>query len=118
VSTLERSAGDHMVSGTSPHRGARLVDNGVWTLDLQASGAVVYEGNGKRKVLTTVDAPPGQSLDYTVVVDPNTREHYGVVEDTLFYLPTSTLDGPRLAVDGDPPGPLCSLLTDRLGRDG
>jgi hypothetical protein len=118
VSTLERSAGDHMVAGTAPVRGMRLVDNGAWTLDLRASGAVIYEVDGKRRVLTTIDAPVGQSVDYTVVVDPNTREHYGVVDDTLFYLPMSTLDGPRLAVDGDPPGPLCSLLTDRLGRDG
>jgi hypothetical protein len=117
VSTLERSGGDHMIAGTTSPRGARLVDNGAWRLDLRASGAVIYEGAGKRRVLTTIDTPLGRSVDYTVVVDPNTREHYGVVDGTLFYLPTSTLDGPRLADDGDPPGPLCLLMTDRLGRD-
>jgi hypothetical protein len=117
VTMLERSAGDHMLAGTSPPGGMRLVDNGAWTLDLQADGDIVYEVDGKRRVLKTIEPSPRRSVDYTVVSDPNTREHYGVVDGSLFYLPTSVLDGPPLGTADDQPGPLCSLLTDRLGSD-
>jgi hypothetical protein len=118
VTMLERSAGDHMVAGTSPRGGMRLIDNGDWTLDLQADGDIFYRRGGRRKVITTIESSRGRSVDYSIVADPNTREHYGVVDGTLFYLPTSVLDGPPLGTADDHPGPLCSLMTDRLGSDG
>jgi hypothetical protein len=117
VSTLERSAGDHMVAGTSPRGGMRLIDNGDWTLDLQADGDIFYTRDDRRKVITTVESSRGRSVDYSIVADPNTREHYGVVDGTLFYLPTTVLEGPPLDTADDQTGPLCSLMTDRLGGD-
>jgi hypothetical protein len=117
VTMLERSPGDHTVAGRSRPGGMRLVDNAAWTLDLQADGDVVYEVDAKRRVLASVDPVRRRSVGYSVVADPITEEHYGVVDGTLFYLPMSVLDGPPLGTTDDSPGPLCSLLNHRLGRD-
>jgi hypothetical protein len=71
----------------------------------------------KRRVLTSIDPVRRRSVGYSVVADPITEEHYGVVDGTLFYLPMSVLDGPPLGTADDSPGPLCSLMNHRLGSE-
>lgn len=112
---IERRAGDRMVEGTSPRRGTRLVDNRAWTLELRTDGVIVYESDDERRELATLDPSREEPVDYHIVVDPVTEERYGIVDGTLFYLPVSTLDGPPLGAGDTSPGPLCRLMTERLG---
>jgi MFS family permease len=114
---VERSQGARVLTGSVHGGDGRLVDTGAWTLDVRPTGEVVYSDPGTERVLATVDAPGEATVDYTLTVDPLTRERYGTVAGAFFYLPPSVLDGPDLTA-GDPrPGPLCRLVSDRLGVD-
>ena len=117
LTMIERSAGDRMVAGTARPGDARLVDNAAWTLDLEANGDVVYRSDDDLQVLATVDPSAGTAVDYTVVADPVTQERYGLVDGTMFHLPQSVLDGPPFRSGAAAPGPLCRLMTERLGDD-
>ncbi len=112
---IERSTGDRVVAGTAPAGGERLVDNPAWTLDLEADGDVVYGSGDDVQVLATVDPSPGSAVGYTIIADPVTGERSGVVDGTQFHLPASVLDGPLLDPGEASPGPLCRLMTERLG---
>jgi hypothetical protein len=115
---VERTPGDRVIEGFAARGDERLVDTGVWTLDLTADGRVVYSADGTDRVLATVDAAAGTGLlEYTIVADPVTDESYGVVGSTFFYLPVQVLDGPPLGTRSGDPGRLCRLMTERLGSD-
>lgn len=115
---VERTTGDRLIEGATRMGDVRLVDNRAWSLALRDDGAVVYSADGPDRVLTTVDADAGASVDFTLVADPVTDERYGVIDSTFFYLPVDVLDGPPLDAGSDDPGPLCRLMTERLGSAG
>jgi hypothetical protein len=113
--SVERSVGPRLVEGTTRMADVALVDNPGWSLDLQAGGDVVFTADGAQRVLATVQADDGAPLEYTIVADPVTAEHYATVGDEFFYLPATVLDGPPLDTNVEP-GPLCRFLDERLGN--
>lgn len=115
---VERTPGGRVVEGSTRPGGMNLVDNGVWSVDLREDGAIVYTAGGEERVIATVEAAADEPLDYTLVADPVTGERYATFGSMWFYLPEDVLDGPLLDTSGDDQGPLCRLMTERLGAAG
>jgi hypothetical protein len=116
ISAVERTEGDRRLVRTVRFGDdATIVDNGTWTLHLQADGDLMLTTPDYETTVTTVEAEPGDELDIEVVADPVTDSRHVDVDGTTAFLAEDVYEGPGLAPGAVEPGPLCETAAERLG---